>query len=400
MEIKVFKANEGDSILVSCDKDKQFNMMIDMGVRDTYFNYIKPELINLNRKGKRLNLLVISHIDNDHIAGAIEFIKDNEDKEHIIRVDEVWHNTYRHLQFEKEKKINVSERTKNELKRIKDSNPYKAYHTGSKDISIKQGISFGGYLLKYNYAWNKSFNEKAVSVEECNSINFNDNIKIIPISPNKSKLNKLAKKWLSDIDRKYNIREIGEEEIWDDAFEYYMHNLKEHFGGEKNISSKKLNIEKIEELTDKEEIDKSETNGSSIAFILECKEDDRVKKLMFLGDAHEDIIFDKLRYLKDEGYDLSFDLVKISHHGSNKNISQRLINLIESDRFIISTDGKKHKHPNIETIAKILNRESRKKIEIIFNYNIPKFEFLNNAQLKNKYNYDIRVLGKNEAIIF
>lgn len=38
--------------------------------------------------------MIVTHIDADHISGAIDFIEDNGDADHpkIIPVDEIWHN--------------------------------------------------------------------------------------------------------------------------------------------------------------------------------------------------------------------------------------------------------------------------------------------------------------------
>jgi beta-lactamase superfamily II metal-dependent hydrolase len=400
IEIKVFKASEGDSILVSFGSNKDTNIMIDMGLDTTYTNYIKPELIRLNKKGKKIDLLVITHVDNDHIFGAIEFIKENKDISRIIKVGEVWHNTYRHLKFNNVREGSLSLRDERELKGIIGSNSYKSFNDGGRNISVMQGTSLGGYLLKYNYSWNKSFNGRAIKIEENKEgINVKDNIKIILISPNQEKLDKLSGEWIADLNRRYNIKKIGKEQIWDDAFEFYMSNLNEEYSGGRDTSNKIIDIKDIESLASKEEKDTSKTNGSTISFIIEYKEKDLEKKLLFLGDSHEDIVFEQLEKLKNKGYKLIFDVVKISHHGSNKNTSQRLIDLIESEKFIISTDGRKHNHPNIELISKILNRKSKKKIDIIFNYNIERNEYLKNEELKSKYNYDIKVLEDNEIII-
>lgn len=104
-------------------------------------------------------------------------------------------------------------------------------------------------------------------------------------------------------------------------------------------------------------------NGSSIAFILEIED----KKMMFLGDAHPSVIVDslkQLRYSKDRK--LKIDLMKVSHHGSKANTSDELLDMIECDKFIISTDGSKHGLPNKETIARIVNKHE--KCKIYFNY--------------------------------
>ena len=398
--IKVFKASEGDSILVSFGENKEFNIMVDMGLDSTYRKYIKKELIKLRDKKKELDLLIVTHVDKDHILGALEFIKENKSTSEIIPVKEVWHNTYRHLNLKEDKDENISPRNRRVLNEIIESNKFKESKNGKSEISVKQGISLGGYLLKYKYNWNTLFGGRAVSTESNQStIVLNENIKIILISPNKEKLDRLGKKWLKDLKCKYNINKIGYGDYWDDAFEFYMSHLKYGDDGENYISQGGSIEKNIEKLALKEEKDKSDTNGSTISFIIEYTKENKTKKLLFLGDAHEDIIYNKLVELKNKSYDLSFEAVKVSHHGSNKNISQRLVNLISSKRYIFSTDGKKHRHPHKEAIAKILNRNEKEFIQLIFNYDIASIKYLFDENLKSEYMYDIKILDENEYIL-
>ena len=109
IEIKMYPAKKGDAFLVSFGTKKEINILIDMGFIDTYQNHIKHDLIELNQKGRSIDLLVITHIDQDHIQGAIKFFEENGSSNNIIEVKEVWHNSYRHLQFDKNKeKISFS----------------------------------------------------------------------------------------------------------------------------------------------------------------------------------------------------------------------------------------------------------------------------------------------------
>ena len=138
--------------------------------------------------------------------------------------------------------------------------------------------------------------------------------------------------------------------------------------------------------------DKSKSNGGSISFILEYKD----KRIIFLGDAHEDIILENLEmYIKNTGISY-FDAVKVSHHGSLKN-NFTWIEKINAKRYIISTNGKRHNHPDKEVIAKILQCNSEEKI-IYFNYYLDLCKELDDKELKDKYNYSIEV-GDGESIL-
>lgn len=75
MIIKCFPADYGDCILVTiCNATEKYNILIDCGFTNTYNMYVKNELENL----KALDLLVLTHIDIDHIQGAIELFNDKE----------------------------------------------------------------------------------------------------------------------------------------------------------------------------------------------------------------------------------------------------------------------------------------------------------------------------------
>ncbi|CAG9708284.1 hypothetical protein CNEO_43494 [Clostridium neonatale] len=99
----MFPAEGGDAFLLRFDNKK--NILIDMGYSDTYTNYIKDRLLQLKRQGECIDLLVITHIDKDHIGGAIKFLYENGnvDNANIIDIKEIWHNSYRFLQFKKKR---------------------------------------------------------------------------------------------------------------------------------------------------------------------------------------------------------------------------------------------------------------------------------------------------------
>jgi hypothetical protein len=56
----------------------------------------------------------------------------------------------------------------------------------------------------------------------------------------------------------------------------------------------------------------------------------------------------------------------LSHHGSRKNTTDDLLASISCPRYLVSTDGARHGHPDSETIRRIL--DSQKPTELFFNY--------------------------------
>jgi len=386
IRVKSYKAGKGDAFLLSFGKNKEHNILIDMGISSTY-TQIKPDLESLASNGQKIDLLVVTHMHDDHIAGAIKFLEDNGKNKNIIEVDEVWHNSYRHLKFDnKEESDIVEDRTIRVLEKYIERQEANIFEENRLEkISVQQGSIFSKLLNNF-YSWNSSFNNQAVKVNTNKPIKIGDDIKIILLSPNESKLNSLSKKWLNWLNNIKKIDTTSNKEEFEYAFEFLMR--KEDYiktNIEKNSSIEKNNFETLY-LEGEDTKDLSVPNGTSIAFILEYRD----KKLLFLGDSHEDIIYKNLNELLKNGYLLDFDLVKLSHHGSIENISNRLLSLFSSKRFLISTNGKGYGHPSIITLAKIIISQREIKKELIFNYPLDIIDELKSYMAN--YNYEVNYL--------
>ena len=112
-------------------------------------------------------------------------------------------------------------------------------------------------------------------------------------------------------------------------------------------------------------------NMASIAFIIEC---DGLRALM-LGDSYPDVIEKELRKKYSEEAPLRVDVVKVAHHGSRNNISNSLLDIIDCQDYIISTNGGigNTRHPDREALANILchsRRDKSKTTRLFFNYEI------------------------------
>ena len=52
-------------------------IIIDCGFKSTYKEYLRPLLIELKNRGCWVTLLLVTHIDQDHIEGAIALLEEN-----------------------------------------------------------------------------------------------------------------------------------------------------------------------------------------------------------------------------------------------------------------------------------------------------------------------------------
>lgn len=101
VKIEVLKASYGDCIFVSiCYDDKEYNIMIDGGTSLTYKckgrggrtedGPLKHKLAKLKADAKSIDLLIITHVDDDHIGGVLAWFKDQIPTAEFVKT--IWMN--------------------------------------------------------------------------------------------------------------------------------------------------------------------------------------------------------------------------------------------------------------------------------------------------------------------
>ncbi|AVB30195.1 ComEC/Rec2 family competence protein [Proteus mirabilis] len=317
--IRVLKANHGDCIMVSYEGESGvFNILIDggpssafrYGQRQRYAGALCIALDDLKEKEQQVDLVILTHIDDDHINGLIKAF---EKVDYLRQMSKsIWFNSSRMIT----RYFNEPEIAENNIL-LTDDSP---------QTSVQQGKDLETLLDEIGC-------ERAPLVMASQVHNAGPfTLKIL--SPNSEQLQKLLHKWPAENEpgltsSQHNDYHLSLNDIWAE---------------------------------DKFESDQSVYNGSSIAFLLEADN----KKMLFLGDAHDQGVAESIGAL---GYSntnrLKVDLVKISHHGSQYNTSNELLSLLDSPRYVISTDGSKHGLPNKRTIARIIKSTNG---TIYFNY--------------------------------
>lgn len=394
INVKMYPAKDGDSFLISIGEETKKHILLDCGYMETYRKFIKSDLYEIANRGESLDLLIVTHTDGDHISGAIKLLSENNN-EKFIEIKEIWFNALDHLNIEKNEDVELEDSEKEIL--IQEISLGQGYlkkinveGISKEEISLEQGITLRGLIKSGNYNWNSMFDKKAILIENRKSIKIGEII-ITILSPNEAKLKDLSDKWKKELKRKKLDFKFNENSYIYDAFEL----MQLTFDDKKTISSSLISLTSkkrtLDDLYNQEfPIDTSVTNGSSIAILLEVYD----KKLLFLADAHPDLLE---RELKKLNYDF-FDLIKIPHHGSNQNMTNDLAEILRSDKYLYSTNGKKHNHPDLAGIAKVVISHSKIKKNLFFNYETDTSNFLLDDKLQETYNYDV-ILGKENAII-
>jgi beta-lactamase superfamily II metal-dependent hydrolase len=325
MKIKFLKADNGDSILISIidSEKKNRNILIDGGIKKTYktdkgpkgkpeFGELKTVIDTIRNDNKFIDLLLITHIDEDHIGGIIKWFNDDVNAFKLIK--EVWFNSGKGI-----------------AKFLKQSENKDLEHPINPDkttlTSINQGIDFSKYITEKGIL----FTDIILQGNELKRFGYDFKI----LSPNKPKLELLLKEWKIK-DPNLNTASKPSD---------YAKTIKEHLVND--IFSE----------------DNAYPNGSSIAFIL-SKEDDN---FLFLGDSHPSVIVEglnKFKYSKDNQLIAKF--VKLSHHGSKGNTNVELLKCINSKNYIVSTNGSGDQHPNKQLLSRLI--KENEDCNIYFNY--------------------------------
>lgn len=393
IELKAFPALNGDCTLISyfAGHDRKKHILVDCGYPATYKNYLQQVLKKLAVNDGNLARLILTHIDADHIMGAIPFLLDNQNE--FIGIEQVWHNTFRHIQPLAPAIQPKGSATQNRqfLEMIERGYRKTKDLHGGNEISAFQGTTIGALILKNKYRWNTDFQGAAVSTDIHQNISIDGFASIFLLSPGNNQLVNLARYWKEEL-RKYNLSlSTDDTAFFDDAFEMMV-------SWEKNMPAKTKPIaagqSTIAELANEPfHEDTSIANGSSIAFILQIDD----KKILLLGDAHPTVIASSLNKFQSTGL-IIFDLIKLAHHGSFNNISKTVLARTDSPRYLFSGNGK-NGHPDLETIAYVVSRSGNFLRTLYFNYRTPHSEYFNKPEWMVAYNYNIHYLDTTDYTI-
>lgn len=370
----MFPAKNGDSFLIKAGDLPNSYLLIDGGFNDTYSKYIKPELENLASKSKSLGLVVVSHIDEDHIKGIIKLIEENGSNldSCIIKIENIWHNSLRSITTYTSNLENLSLVDREIIKDLTTLDYPTSDDDG--DISGKQGSSLAKLLAENDYIWNFKQGYEPISKDSVSTYSLNNEIDIQILAPNNEILNLLKTKWERELRYKGFTGNISNS-VFDDGFEFLL-------ARDQTIIDTEL-ISDIQNLEKAYTPDNSITNRASISFILKAKD----KRILFLGDSWAEDIEKSLKDIFKDEKKITFDVIKISHHGSRSNTSVSLLELIDAPVYLISTNGQKHGHPDMPVLLEIVKRETSVKRRIYFSETNIKIEDL--KKFEDKFNFEV-----------
>jgi beta-lactamase superfamily II metal-dependent hydrolase len=327
--VEMLPAKHGDALWIEYGSGSgpTRRIVIDGGPINAYPEF-EAKLRQLPDGDKRVELLVITHVDTDHIEGTIRLLALPRQRWPFAPRD-IWFNGYRHLRPQT-------------------------------DLGGREGEFLSALIHQRAFAeWNKAFNREAVVITNAADlprITLDGGMALTLLSPDTRKLSTLAEKWEEDLAGSV-IRPGDLERAWAELVKA----KKFTAGAELTLGPEDLTAKLRAQLKGR---DASAANGSSIAFLAEFDD----KRCLFLADAHMNLVCESLEKLIPPGAtQLRVDAIKLSHHGSKHNITPRLLELVDARHFLVSTNGDRHDHPDPDAMEAVVLGSTRRPT-LWFNY--------------------------------
>lgn len=300
LRLSALPASEGDCLVLSYGASERAarHLLIDGGRAAT----TQKLLDHVRDRGiERVEALIVTHVDADHIEGVLDFIKVVGDR---VEIADVWFNGWKHLR------------------------------EGLQGMGPKQGEELTALLS--GRAWNGIAQGTAIRTEDDGGPRelppLPGGLKVTVLSPDQTKLRAMEKVWQKVCEEAGLVP-----------------------GDPPPPSQPRAGLQRMGATTigqlaaTKTARDTTKPNGSSIALLVEFDG----ARVVLGADAHPDILIRSLRTLGGD-QPLKVDLFKVPHHGSQANVTSDLLKAIDCGSFLISTDGSRFDHPDEVAIARII----------------------------------------------
>lgn len=326
MRVRFYQVECGDAASIMF-KDEDGNprfIFIDSGYERTFREILAGEINEILKINSQIDLWVITHNHDDHIGGAISYIKAIQKKEAEDIVSEWWYNhPYQNIE-------EIEKSMSNFVSEVK---------------SFAQGEKLSEYLKRYANFWLHNI----VSSSPIKEIH---GLKLNILSPTATELLSLRKSYTGQ---------------YPNTSDYQFHNkISEPMGAVVNDYLNTIDSFCEDDLDE----DNSIENKSCITFLSNFEG----KKILWLSDAVPSLIITSLNEMGySEDNPIEVDLVKVPHHGSKVNNSSELFSIIRCSKYLFSASGdNKYCLPTKACIATILHNKKRPKdikYELIFTHN-------------------------------
>ena len=226
--IEMLPAREGDCLIVTYGEEGPLRRILIDGGRKATYTDLKNYFADIPAAERVFELLIISHVDRDHIEGILELFKDPALP---VNFKDVWFNGYHHLnsgEFETFSAVQGEKLTEELVDRVEAGS---CLWNGSfgPDYQMAAALPGDGSLLE---------------------IELDGDMRLTLLSPSREKMTELIPKWESECRAAGIVAGAAAEDPPTEGFEYFD----------------AIDIDALAEVEFEE--DPSKPNGSSIAIVL------------------------------------------------------------------------------------------------------------------------------------
>lgn len=364
LSLDVMRARKGDCLIVHFGTtNKRGMIMIDGGPKSVYTPHLKPRLMQIRtargiaqQQSLPVDLLMVSHVDDDHIHGILDLTKEmveakDAHRPQLLKVLGFWHNSFDEIIGNTPDELTAAMTAQFGTASLSDGLPVDASLPASEIAgleeetigdtlkvlaSIDQGHRLRKDAEKLQFPLNSDFNGKLVMATDGEEIDIGNELTFTVVGPMKPELKKLQAKhdeWLRELKKKGKSPPA--------ALAAY--------------------------------VDKSVPNLSSIVVLAKAGG----KKMLLTGDARGDKILEGLQMVGLLGAGttskMHVDLLKVPHHGSDNNLDVDFFERITADHYVFSGNGE-HGNPEREALQMLFNARGDKPFTMHFTYPIEEID--------------------------
>jgi beta-lactamase superfamily II metal-dependent hydrolase len=351
-KLHVVQAEFGDCLLLEYGTDESRFTLIDGGPPKNFETNLEKVLRKVAKAS--LDLAVLSHVDNDHVVGLVDYFAQLQaDATGLPKPVELWHNSWGQT-------VDPENIIAPRIVRLMTNTRTAAMPYASNAVlGISEGNALRTKAAQLGIPINAEFGEgKLITVSDAGKPAKRGNLTLHVVGPTQKNLDRLRKDWLAWIEK-------HEDEVASDDVQVMANS------------------------------DRSVPNLSSIALIAEA----HGKTILLTGDGRSDHLLDGLEEAKKLDADGNFhvDILKLAHHGSERDVTREFFERVTADRYVASANGRDG-NPDLPTLSWIAEtaKESDRDIEILVTNETPSVKEFKHKFPATKYPYQLRIMPKDQ----
>jgi beta-lactamase superfamily II metal-dependent hydrolase len=357
MKIRIFQSEKGDCLLLQTARGA--NILVDGGMPEAYAQHVAPFLGQMHKAKDVLDLVYVSHIDQDHIGGILQMLNDLMDwrvYEYRSRhgaeaklpaaprppdIKHIWHNAFSALLQENQRPAEQLLAQVALLEGPADPSEDRRQsaflaQSVSEAIRVSNRVSAG----QLNIPLNREFDGKLIMVREPAGHEATiGGMKLTVIGPFAEDVDILRKEWNDWL--RANKAAVAKLRAKAGEDEGLLEEAIVAGGPAMDIALKTLGNRAMV----------TPPNLASVMLLAE----EQGNTLLLTGDGHADDILAGLDFhqrLDAEGR-MHVDVLKVQHHLSEHNIHEAFCRRITASHYVFCGNGK-HENPDLDALEMLL----------------------------------------------